>query len=293
MGSGARALLLLSAVGIALGVVSSSPGDEARGLSFALHSEPVATRDVDELRQAHEVRTIRVYEPYEEREVSFEAVAFDAVLDAIYSSDWRTQEELLFTCSDGYQPTVPVGRVLEHKAWLAFDRADEDGFSILKLESGSLRRVTLSPFYLIWENLDDPQVRQEGDYGWPYQLVGVDLIRTRDRFPKMVPPEGASRDALAGFAAFRMYCSRCHAINGEGGAIGPELNYPLSPVEYRESAWLRRWIDDPSQILATSRMPRLNPGLADRDQTISNILAYLEAMSKTKRKLRVETKDGS
>ena len=78
-----------------------------------------------------------------------------------------------------------------------------------------------------------------------------------------------------------------------GGAIGPELNYPLSPVEYRESAWLRRWIDDPSQILATSRMPRLNPGLADRDQTISNLLAYLEVMSKTKPKLRAETKDGS
>ena len=293
MGIGARAFLLLSAVGLALGVGASSPSDEPRGLSFALHSEPVATRDVDGLRQAHEVRTIRVFEPYEEREVSFEAVAFDAVLDAVYSSKWRTQEELLFTCSDGYQPTVPVGRVLEHKAWLAFDRVDGDGFSIRKLESGSVRRVTLSPFYLIWENLDDPQVRQEGDYGWPYQLVGIDLIRTRDRFPKMVPPEGASRDALAGFAAFRMYCSRCHAINGEGSAIGPELNYPLSPVEYRELDWLRRWIDDPSRILATSRMPRLNPGLPDRDQTISNILAYLEAMSKTKAKLPAETNDGS
>ncbi len=67
MGIGARALLLLSATGVALGVVSSSPGDEPIGLSFALHSEPVATRDVDELRQAHGARTIRVFEPYEQR----------------------------------------------------------------------------------------------------------------------------------------------------------------------------------------------------------------------------------
>jgi mono/diheme cytochrome c family protein len=257
-------------------------GASAPKLSFSLHGEPVGSVDIAALRRRVPPRRVRVFEPYEGREVTFEALALDAVLDAVYENDWRTQQELLFTCSDGYQPTLPVQRVLNHKAWLAFDRTDEEGFSILKLESGSHRRVDLSPFYLIWENLDDEQVREEGDYGWPYQLVGVDLIRTRDRFPNTAPPKGASRAAVVGYAAFRVHCSRCHKINGAGGSIGPELNYPVNPVEYWKGEWLRKWLDDPSKIRLGARMPRLNPALPDRALIIDNIIAYLHAMSAAK-----------
>ena len=127
--------------------------------------------------------------------------------------------------------------------------------------------------------LDDAQVRLEGDYGWPYQLVGIDLVQASVRFPRMAPPETAGKQALAGFEAFRVHCSRCHAINGEGGSIGMDLNLPRSPVEVREKAWLQRWIDDPSQENPTSRMPRLNPALRDRAETIDDIIAYLEVMA--------------
>ena len=265
-----------------LPAVAAATGDPG-SLRFALHSEPVAVRDIDWLRRAAAPRTVRVFDPYEEREIAFEAFAFDAILDAVYAREWRTREELLLSCSDGYQPSVPVRRVLERKAWLAFDRVDQPGFSILKLESGSQRRIELSPFYLVWENLDDPQLRAEGDYGWPYQLVAIDLIRTRERFPNMLPPAGAGAEARAGFASFRIHCSRCHAINGDGGSVGPELNGPLRPAEYRDSKWLQRWIDDPSQMLRTARMPRLNPALPERQRTIANIITYLEAMSQAKK----------
>jgi len=250
------------------------------GLHFARHGEPVATATLESLRARFPASRVRVREPYETGAVAFEAFAFVDVLDAIYSREWRDEEEILFTCSDGYQPTVPVQRVLQHRAWLAFDRVGEAGFSILKLESGQRKRIELGPFYLIWENLDDPQVRQEGDYGWPYQVVGVDLIRTADRFPRMLPPAGSTGAVRDGFAAFRVHCSRCHAINGEGGRIGPELNAPVSAVERHDAIWLRRWMDDPSQIAPDSRMPPLNPALPDRERILSAILAYLEAMSR-------------
>jgi cytochrome c2 len=98
----------------------------------------------------------------------------------------------------------------------------------------------------------------------------------------MLPPDGASDAAISGFTAFRMHCSRCHAVNGDGGTIGPDLNFPVNPVEHREAEWLRRWIDDPSAIVATTRMPRLNPALPDREATIEHLLAYLEAMAQSK-----------
>ena len=260
-------------------------------LAFSLHAAPIHSLNLLELSRIVAPSLLRVFEPYEEREVEFRAIPFTSGLDFVYGDDWRAQPELLllFTCSDGYQPTLPVQRVLDHEAWLAFDRVGQASFSILKLESGSRKRIDLAPFYLIWDNLENAQLREEGDYGWPYQLVGVDLVRSRDRFPRSAPAEDAAPEVIAGYRAFGVHCNRCHAMNGEGGVIGPELNSPISPIEYRELDWLRRWIDDPAKIVPTSRMPRLNPALRNRGETIESLLAYLGAMSKRKLKPEKET----
>jgi len=252
--------------------------DAAAALRFARHGETVAALALDALRDVAEAKTLTVLEPYEGREVAFRALPLAAVLDRVFTPSWRAEEELLFTCRDGYQPTVPVQRALEHRAWLAFERPGAD-FSIDKLESGRRQRVPLGPYYLVWENLDDAVVRAEGDYGWPYQLVGIDLVRAGDRFPKMTPPGSASALVHEGYTAFRMYCSRCHAVNGEGGSIGPELNAQGSEVGRRDARWVRRWIDDPSQFAANARMPALDRGLPDRDHTLDALLAYLQAMA--------------
>lgn len=247
-------------------------------LAFARRGEAVATLDVAALRRLAEPATLRVHEPYEDGEAEFEALPLSAILDGVYGRSWRDEEELLFTCRDGYQPTVPVARVAAHRAWLAFRRIGTPGFTILKRESGVLRTVDLGPFYLIWENLDDEQVLVEGDYGWPYQLVSIDLIRSAERFPKLAPPSGAAPSVRAGFAAFRIHCSKCHALNGEGGRIGPELNAPGAPLADREPAWLRTWIESPERIRPNSRMPALNPRLPDRARVVDDLIAYLDAM---------------
>jgi mono/diheme cytochrome c family protein len=276
--------------GLCLGVrpaLADGPGshseqlrsDVSNSLRFQLRGDIRSTKTFDALANLVAMKKIRVFEPYEERPAEFYAFPFNAVLDEVYGEDWRTQEEVLLTCADGYQPTFPVRRLLEYDAWLAFDRVDASSFSILKLESGKRRRVDLSPYYLIWDNADDPALRGEGDYGWPYQLIGIDFIRAQDRFPNMTPAEGSSAQALAGFAAFRVHCTRCHAINGEGGSVGPELNVPRNPVEYREEAWLRQWIDDPSSLIAGARMPAFNKTVADRERVIDDIMVYLGAIS--------------
>jgi cytochrome c2 len=271
-----RAPALVAAA--ALLIAADAYAGEAPRLAFSRHDEPVTTRDLDALKGVAPVEEVRVHEPYELRTARFAALPFDQVLDAIYTPSWRDEEELLFTCSDGYQPTVPVARFLGHRAWLAFDRVDRAGFAIEKRESGELREVALGPFYLIWDNLEDATIRQESDYGWPYQLVGVDLIRSRDRFPKMTPPADAPAEVLAGFGAFRVHCSKCHRVHGEGGQIGPELASAASPLAHRDPDWLRTWIVDPKRILPEARMPALNPSLPDRERVVKEILAYLHAM---------------
>ena len=273
----AEAIVPLAVALAALLVAASGRADDT-ALAFRRHGESVATRSVAELKQVAPARSVRIFEPYEQRELSFVALRFDRVLDAVYGAGWRNEEEILFTCRDGYQPSVPVARVLAHAAWLAVAREGAP-FSLQKRESGRVQDVSLAPFYLIWENLADAQVRAEGDYAWPYQLVGVELIRSRDRFPHMAPPADAPAQVRAGFNAFRIHCSRCHRLNGEGGTIGPELNRAESPAGHRDAAWLRDWIDDPSRISPTTRMERLNPSVPDRDALIASIIAYLQVIA--------------
>ena len=274
-----RAERCIGAFGLVLLLVGATSAGAGSELSFSRRGVPEAVHALAALRESVPSSSVRVFEPYEGREVGFSALRLDRVLDFVYGVSWRVEEELLFTCRDGYQPTIPVQRVLSHRAWLAFERTDQEGFTIRKRESGEIKQVELGPFYLIWENLADAVVRQEADYGWPYQLMRVDLIRTRDRFPGMLPPADASAEVLAGFAAFRVHCSKCHQLNGEGGTIGPELAAAASPLEYRDRDWLRSWIEDPTRILPTARMPALNPALPDRARTVDEILAYLQAMA--------------
>ena len=290
--SGSRRPASWPGVLLLLGGVASSCADVPARLAFERHSEPVAMRDLERLRAAVPAQPVSVFDPYEERAVEFEAFAFDAVLDAVYGRGWRDEEEVLFRCRDGYQPTVPVERILAHRAWLAFARRDRNDFTLRKRESGVVKRIELAPFYLVWDNLEDPALRADGDYGWPYQLIALNMIRARDHFPKMAPAASAPAAVQAGFGAFRVHCSRCHTINGEGGSIGPELNGAAPAVEVRDAAWLRRWIDEPSRVLETARMPRINPTLPDRERVIDDIIHYLQAMAAARAATATETPNG-
>jgi mono/diheme cytochrome c family protein len=285
-----------STVGFALALVACSlsacsrgdrgppPAEQlsGRSLAFLVEAQPVKSMSDEELKQRIEVRRLEVFEPYERAEVTFEALPLESVLDEAYGPSWRTREAILFRCRDGYEPTIPVRRVLVHRAFLAIDRAGDVGFTILKEEEGTTKRIELGPFYVIWENMENARVRSEGDYGWPYQVVQIDLVSFRSRFREMAPPPEAAADVVAGFDAFVAHCSKCHTINGHGGAIGPELNYPANPTEYMNPEWLRKWIDDPTSMRRAPRMPPLNPELPDRARIIDEIVAYLEAMASHK-----------
>lgn len=282
LSSGPRGARLAVLVGLlAAGAALAEADPPTPQLEFRFHSKTISTLPLDTLLAIAPAQTVRVFEPYEGRELAFRALPFEELLDVVLGNGWREEEELLFTCRDGYQPSVPVRRVLEHRAWLAFAREGSDDFAIEKLESGRRQRVSLGPFYLVWENLADEALRREGDYGWPYQLVGVDVIRVADRFPRLAPPEEAGPEVVRGLREFRIHCSRCHALNGEGGAIGPELNDRASPAGRRDPAWLRRWIAAPAEIAPGARMEPLNPALPERDAVIAAIVAYLQAMAET------------
>jgi mono/diheme cytochrome c family protein len=274
-----RAVILTLAFCFVDGLACNRSDVATGSLAFLIESEPVTSLTVEGLTRRIPARRVDVFEPYERDEVAFNAIPLDQVLDAAYGPSWREHEAILFTCRDGYQPMIPVRRVVEQRGYLAVARPGNVGFTILKYEEGTKKRIDLGPFYVIWENLDDARMRSEGDYGWPYQIVQIDLVTFRSHFRDMAPPEGASPEVSAGFEAFVVHCSKCHTINGHGGDIGPELNYPANPTEYMNDAWLRKWIDDPTSMRLAPRMPPLNPELPERARIVEEIVVYLETMA--------------
>ena len=262
-----KLILVLLFIGNALYANSS--------IFFRNRGENVATLKQEQLLQKVKSQKITIFEPHEEKKVQYRVISMRKLLDDVYGESWKKAEEILFTCSDGYQPTIPVSKFKKYDAYLAYGRVDSKFEVFYKLKNTT---VALGPYYLVWDNQKNKDLRKTGDVGFPFQIVGMDLVRIADRFPKLAPPAKHSKSVARGFIAFRKYCMTCHTINGSGGKIGPELNEPVSVTLYFKERWLKRWIDNPLSIRKGSKMPGIPEGIPNRKQTIEDIIEYLKAM---------------
>ncbi|MGE0237280.1 MAG: cytochrome c family protein [Parvibaculaceae bacterium] len=276
--------MVLSVVVTLILLSSLARAAEGELLSFGARGKPVAQLSLAEIRQKVAAMRITVWEPHEDRNVTYEGFAIGKLFDAVYGERWTEIDEVLFTCVDGYQPVLTMDRFKEHAGYLVYRRLDQDVFNVQNRFQGE-KDVPLGPFYLVWDNLRSDALRAAGADGWPYQVTGVDLVTFADRFPRLSPPATASDEAKKGFVAFRETCMACHAINGEGGNKAPELNYPVSVTEYLTDDWIRKWVMDPRAVRYNATMP----GFAahpDPNRLVDDVLAYLKTMAQHKQKPR-------
>jgi len=80
-------------------------------------------------------------------------------------------------------------------------------------------------------------------------------------------------------------------INGDGGNVGPELNYPVNVTEYWKEEWLARFIADPKSIRPNSKMIPFYRDVDNRQAIITSIMAYLKVMANKKIASTVPDKD--
>jgi len=81
--------------------------------------------------------------------------------------------------------------------------------------------------------------------------------------PVAVPGAGESVAAIVDRPQiFNQLCIACHALGGQGGAVGPALD---GVGARRDRAYLQQWLVDPHAVKADSRMPKLplTPGQVD------------------------------
>ena len=246
----------------------------ATGLDFLRDGVLVQHLDDAALARACTLETIEVEDPYYESRKRYRACPLVALLTAGFGTapDQFDAEDILFRALDGYVKPSSRARVAEAGGFVAFQDADRAaGFAPI-----GRRGLDPGPFYVVWTK---PEQRDSHRYPWPYQLAAIELTSVPKKFPHTVP-QGVSTNAPAwrGYGIFRTDCIACHSINGEGGAVGPDLNVPRSIVEYRPIAQLKEYIRNPAAF-RYGNMPAhdyLTP--ADLD----GLMAYFAAMKERK-----------
>jgi mono/diheme cytochrome c family protein len=222
---------------------------------------------------------VTVVEPHEsdparQTHVTYLAVPANKVLDRLFGHDWQSPDnDVVFFATDGYQFAASSERFMRYRAYFAYARADGKPFTLVNNKG---ERTELGPYYLIWDNIDEPTLIRQGAYGWPYEVVRVEL-RPVSAYAALLP-ESASRQARDGFALFKEYCLNCHQVAGIGGEKWPaDLRASLCALTNPE---LEALIDSPGDDLQKGGMPPLDRQLqgAGRRQTIDLIMAYLRVL---------------
>jgi mono/diheme cytochrome c family protein len=219
-------------------------------------------------------QTVRVADdPVFHKPKTFQAIPLKTLLEThtkLKTLD-ATKLQIVFECEDGYNPSMPLSLVLGRDVYLAIRDTDapkgEDWITAVK--DGKTK--TVAPFYVIYSNV----MPKEHDYKWPYNLVKISLVETDKELAAIYPHTDDTM--VQGFGLFQKNCNICHALNGVGGEMGPELNYPKNVTEYwRSTDDIKAFVRQPTAYRNACKMPAVTY-LTDKE--LNEIIRYLTYMT--------------
>jgi len=206
--------------------------------------------------------------------VTYVGIPLGKLLQYYFPDTWEGFNGIIdFIAQDGYLAAMDASKVREQHGYLTFARADDKPF-LIDNEQQNEKDLPLGPFYLVWDNLGNEALQKEGAYGWPYQVVRIELspASVYDR----LLPAGAPPAVREGFEAWKTYCLGCHRIDGVGGTkYAEDLRQRVRGMSRDE---LRTWISCPRSMRGGTTMPPLNTrlGRKEREQLVERIIDYLE-----------------
>ena len=270
-----RSLAVVGLV-VAWGVGSAMADDAV--LEFARDGKVVRRLDRAALEKGCGVTTVELDDPYYGRRMTYVACPLVKVLEMGFGepvADLASADYLL-RARDGYVKPATGKRVVEPGGWLALadatrEKAGEPGWAPI-----DRKQVDPAPFYVVWSG---PGQQDTNLYPWPYQLVRIEIGSIAAEYPDIVPRTAAAGTAAwRGFDIFKTECVACHAINGQGGKVGPELNVPQSIVEYRPVEQIKAYVRNPETFRHTSMPAHEHLSAAQLD----DLVAYFRVMSTLK-----------
>lgn len=183
--------------------------------------------------------------------------------------------KIVFECIDGYKPEMRLDLFLNANPYLAFEDLDAPKGTKWEAIVKNGNEMNAAPFYIVYPSVSEKDSR----YKWPYNLVKIALeplnMSTKELFPIN------NKKLESGYTLFKNQCITCHSLNGIGGTMGPELNYPKSVTEYWKENELVNYIVNPASFRNKVKMPTL--GLTK--QQSQEIVDYLKYMAENKKKI--------
>jgi cytochrome c2 len=183
--------------------------------------------------------------------------------------------KIVFECVDGYKPEMPLELFLNANPYLAFQDIEAPKGTKWEPIVKDGNEMNAEPFYIVYTSVSEKDSR----YKWPYNLVKIYLEPLNKSTIELYPLKNKKLES--GYTLFKNQCLTCHSINGIGGTMGPELNYPRSVTEYWKENELVDYIVNPASFRNKVKMPTL--GITKKQS--QDIVDYLKYMSENKKKL--------
>lgn len=109
-------------------------------------------------------------------------------------------------------------------------------------------------------------------------LFLVLTVDSHRQFPTLTNSENITEEVIRGQNVWHDYnCINCHTIFGEGAYYAPDLT---KITQLRGTPYLTAFMKDPSQFYDEDRHRRLMPNLGMSDQEISDVIAFMDWVSK-------------
>ena len=272
MGARSVSVLLLAAC-----AASATAAEPAR-LRFLRPGAAPVTLTAGELAQRCGAETVQLDDPYYGARKSYRACPLAAVLALGFGApigDFAGQT-VFFRARDGYAKPAPAALLAEPGGFVAFADADHARGDDPGWQPIDRKQADPGPFYVVWTGAAQQDTHR---YPWPYQLTEIEIAPIEKLYPH-IEPTGlpATAPGRAGYAIFTSQCIACHAVNREGGTVGPDLNVPRSIVEYRPAEQIKAYVRDPLSFRYTNMPP--HPALSDAD--LEALVAYFTAMKDRK-----------
>ena len=169
---------------------------------------------------------------------------------------------------------VAADRFLTADASFVFALADGSPFTVDNLLQNETD-VPLGPYYLVWENIGNPALIEEGPATWIYQIAEVNLVTLSDA---ALLPEGLDVRFHEGAAFAKEHCLRCHMVNGYGGEKY-EGNLAEITKDYEQAVFVSVVLA-PLSVFEKATMPALSERLAEdeRERVAKALFDYLTAI---------------
>lgn len=265
--------IYLTLILILLFSISSSSAEEDPSLKFLKSGELVKELRLSELKAKLKTPKIEFYDPHYKKDKKYEGFTLQDVLQLGFGDEWKSSDftDVAFEALDGYMSVAKISEVSEPGGYVVFKDLEYKDW-----ETVSIREANPGPFYIVWTGKDQTTANE---YPWPWQLSSIDLIKFEDQYPAAFPKDALTDSAAyKGYEIFKGRCVRCHAMNKQGGKIGPDLNAPQSIISYRSENIIKEFIKNSSKYRYTLMPDHLD--LSDQD--LDNLISYFNYMNENR-----------